>query len=205
MHNVETAACVPAIIERGGQWFKDQGRTEPGSKLYCISGHVNKPGVYELPLGVTLDEVVEAAGGYDGNPMAFSPGGASSGFLPMKYRETPLDYNNLQKVGSMLGSSGIVVLNDQVDMAQAVRWQLIFFERESCGQCAPCRLGTRYLRRQLDSLIQIGDESALEMADDVGWEMEEGSICGLGMVAHKPLESAREHFPEAFKAITKEG
>ena len=196
---------MPVIIERGGQWFKDQGRTEPGSKLYCISGHVNKPGVYELPLGVTLDEVVEAAGGYDGNPMAFSPGGASSGFLPMKYRETPLDYNNLQKVGSMLGSSGIVVLNDQVDMAQAVRWQLIFFERESCGQCAPCRLGTRYLRRQLDSLIQIGDESALEMADAVGWEMEEGSICGLGMVAHKPLESAREHFPEAFKAITKEG
>ena len=204
MHNVETAACVPSIIQRGGQWFKEQGRTEPGSKLFCISGHVNKPGVYELPLGVTLDEVVEAAGGYDGNPMTFSPGGASSGFLPMKYRDIPLDYNSLQKVGSMLGSSGIVVVNDTVDMAEAVRWQLIFFERESCGQCAPCRLGTRYLRRQLDSLIQIGDETALEMADDVGWEMEEGSICGLGMVAHKPLESAREHFPEAFKALTQD-
>ena len=204
MHNVETAACVPSIIQRGGQWFKEQGRTEPGSKLFCISGHVNKPGVYELPLGVTLDEVVEAAGGYDGNPMTFSPGGASSGFLPMKYRDIPLDYNSLQEVGSMLGSSGIVVVNDTVDMAEAVRWQLIFFERESCGQCAPCRLGTRYLRRQLDSLIQIGDETALEMADDVGWEMEEGSICGLGMVAHKPLESAREHFPEAFKALTQD-
>ena len=199
MHNVETAACVPSIIERGGQWFKDQGRTEPGTKLYCISGHVNKPGVYELPLGVTLDEVVEAASGYDGAPLAFSPGGASSGFLPMKYRDLPLDYNSLQEAGSMLGSSGIVVLNDTVDMAQAARWQLIFFERESCGQCAPCRLGTRYLRRQLDSLIQIGDPGALEMADDVGWEMEEGSICGLGMIAHKPLESARKYFPNAFK------
>ena len=86
----------------------------------------------------------------------------------MKYRDIPLDYNSLQEVGSMLGSSGIVVVNDTVDMAEAVRWQLIFFERESCGQCAPCRLGTRYLRRQLDSLIQIGDETALEMADDVG-------------------------------------
>lgn len=199
MHNVETAACVPSIIERGGEWFKAQGKTEAGSKLYCISGHINQPGVYELPLGVTLDELVEAAGGYDGNPLAFSPGGASSGFLPMKFRDTPLDYKCLADAGSMLGSSGVVVLNDTVDIAQAARWQLIFFERESCGQCAPCRLGTRYLRRQLDNLIQLKDGSALEMADDVGWEMEEGSICGLGMVAHKPLESAREHFPEAFE------
>lgn len=198
MHNVETAACVPSIIERGGKWFHDQGKTEAGSKLYCVSGHVNRPGVYEMPLGVTLDELVEAAGGYDGNPQAFSPGGASSGFLPMKYRDLPLDYKNLVDVGSMLGSSGLVVLNDTIDMADAARWQLIFFERESCGQCAPCRLGTRYLRRQLDNLIQLGDGTALEMADDVGWEMEEGSICGLGMIAHKPLESAREHFPEAF-------
>lgn len=199
MHNVETAACVPSIIQRGGEWFKAQGRTEAGSKLYCISGHVNLPGVYEFPLGVTLDELVEAAGGYDGTPLAFSPGGASSGFLPMKYRDTPLDYKSLTEVGSMLGSSGVVVLNDTVDMAQAARWQLIFFERESCGQCAPCRLGTRYLRRQLDNLIQLNDGNALDMADDVGWEMEEGSICGLGMVAHKPLESAKEHFPEAFQ------
>lgn len=199
MHNVETATCVPSIIERGGEWFKAQGKTEAGSKLYCVSGHVNQPGVYELPLGVTLDELVEAAGGYDGEPLAFSPGGASSGFLPMKYRDIPLDYKHLADVGSMLGSSGLVVLNDTVDMAQAAQWQLIFFERESCGQCAPCRLGTRYLRRQLDNLIQLNDGTALEMADDVGWEMEEGSICGLGMVAHKPLESAREHFPEAFE------
>lgn len=199
MHNVETAACVPSIVERGGEWFKAQGKTEAGSKLYCVSGHVNRPGVYELPLGVTLDELVEAAGGYDGTPMAFSPGGASSGFLPMKFRDTPLDYKSLADAGSMLGSSGLVVLNDTVDIAQAARWQLIFFERESCGQCAPCRLGTRYLRRQLDSLVQLNDKSALDMVDDVGWEMEEGSICGLGMVAHKPLESAMEHFPEAFR------
>jgi NADH:ubiquinone oxidoreductase subunit F (NADH-binding) len=202
MHNVETAACVPSIIDRGGDWFKAQGKTEAGSKLYCISGHINRPGVYELPLGVSLDELVEAAGGYDGNPLAFSPGGASSGFLPMKFRDTPLDYKNLADAGSMLGSSGVVVVNDTVDIAQAVQWQLIFFERESCGQCAPCRLGTRYLRRQLDNLIQLNDSTALEMADDVGWEMEEGSICGLGMVAHKPLESAREHFPEAFEPKT---
>jgi NADH:ubiquinone oxidoreductase subunit F (NADH-binding) len=159
---------------------------------------VNRPGVYELPLGVTLDELVDAAGGYQGRPMAFSPGGASSGFLPMDHRGLPLDYTNLARVGSMLGSAGLVVLNDTVEMVQAVAWQLEFFERESCGQCAPCRIGTRYVRRQVARYMDSGDPASLSMTDEVGWEMEEGSICGLGMVAAKPLESARKHFPDAF-------
>jgi NADH:ubiquinone oxidoreductase subunit F (NADH-binding) len=199
IHNVETIACVPEIIHRGGEWFRSLGKTEAGSKLYCISGHVVAPGVYELPLGVSLDELVDAAGGYVGNPIAFSPGGASSGFLPIAERGLPLDYKHLADAGSMLGSAGVVVINDTVDMAKAAAWQLEFFERESCGQCAPCRIGTQYIRRQVDQFIQLGDPVALEMAEDVGWEMEEGSICGLGMVAAKPLESARKHFPEAIK------
>ena len=199
IHNVETIACVPSIILRGGEWFKSLGRTEPGSKLYCISGHVAKPGVYELPLGVTLAELVDVAGGYVGNPIAFSPGGASSGFLPIAKSDLPLDYQSLADAGSMMGSAGVVVINDTINMALATKWQLEFFERESCGQCAPCRIGTRYLHRQTERFIQIGDASALQHADDVGWEMEEGSICGLGMVAAKPLESARKYFPEAFQ------
>jgi NADH:ubiquinone oxidoreductase subunit F (NADH-binding) len=198
MHNVETAACIPAIVLRGGTWFRGLGRKEPGTKLYCVSGHVKRPGVYELPLGVTLDELVQAAGGYDGTPLAFSPGGASSGFLPMEQRELPLDYAGLAGVGSMLGSAGVVVLNDEVDLARATAWQLEFFERESCGQCAPCRIGTRYLRRQVDGYLASGDPAALRHAEEVGWEMDEGSICGLGMVAAKPLESARRYFPAAF-------
>ena len=137
MHNVETIALVPAIIDHGGEWFKQQGRTEPGSKLYCVSGHVNQPGVYELPLGVTLDEVVEAAGGYDGHPLAFSPGGASAGFLPMTYRDLPLDYRNLAEVGSMLGSAGLVVLNDTVDMAQAAAWQTEFLSARAVASALP--------------------------------------------------------------------
>ena len=203
IHNVETIACVPAIVDRGGDWFRALGKTEAGAKLYCVSGHIEKPGVYELPLGVTLDELVEAAGGYVGTPFAFSPGGASSGFLPMKYRDLPLDYKNLSEVGSMMGSAGVVVLNDTVNIVDAVKWQLEFFENESCGQCAPCRIGTQYIRRQVDQYIQIGDAATLSMTDDVGWEMEEGSICGLGMVAAKPLESAKEHFPEAFQGDTR--
>ncbi len=200
IHNVETIACVPSIIQNGGEWFKALGRTEPGSKLYCVSGHIHKPGVYELPLGVSLDELVDVAGGYQGNPLAFSPGGASSGFLPMKYRDLPLDYKHLADAGSMLGSSGLVVLNDTVNMAQAVGWQLEFFERESCGQCAPCRIGTQYLRRQVDKFLNDHESDCLKMADDVSWEMEEGSICGLGMVAFKPLETVMQHFPQAFQS-----
>ena len=202
IHNVETIACVPAIVEHGGDWFKNLGRTEPGTKLYCISGHVNAPGVYELPLGVSLDELVEAAGGYEGTPIGFSPGGASSGFLPISNRDLPLDYKNLSEVGSMMGSAGVVVLNDTVDMAKAAAWQSEFFAVESCGQCAPCRIGTQYIRRQIDKFVQLGDATALSMTADVGWEMEEGSICGLGMVAAKPLESAMQHFPDAFKNRT---
>ena len=198
VHNVETLSCVPSILEHGGAWFRAQGRTEAGTKLYCISGHVSQPGVYELPLGIPLDELVEAAGGYVGTPMAFSPGGASAGFLPMDARAVPLDFKSLAKVGSMLGSAGVVVLNDTVDMLDAAQWSAVFFEDESCGQCAPCRIGCRVLRQTLDRYKSTGDPATLDIVDDVAFELEEGSICGLGMVAHLPLVSARKHFPDAF-------
>ncbi len=203
MNNVETLACVPSIVLRGGAWFKEQGRTEPGSKLYCISGHIGKPGIYELALGATLDELVEVAGGYVGTPHAFSPGGASSGFLPMKYRDVPMDFASLAKVGSMLGSAGVVVLNDSVDMAEVALSQTDFFEAESCGQCAPCRIGTRVLGRALGRYLQTGQPDALTSVDDVAWEMNEGSICGLGIAAPLPLTSAIEHFPAAFSRRSK--
>jgi len=199
MHNVETLACVPQITLRGGEWFHDLGRTEPGTKLYCVSGHVTRPGVYELPLGVTLDELVEAAGGYVGTPLAFSPGGASSGFLPMSARDVPLDFGHLAKAGSMLGSAGVVVLNDTVDLARAARWQLVFFEAESCGQCAPCRIGCAVQRRALDRYLETGDPDALRDVTEVAWEMNQGSICGLGMVASEPLTSGIQHFASAFE------
>ncbi|MGE0785972.1 MAG: NADH-ubiquinone oxidoreductase-F iron-sulfur binding region domain-containing protein [Sandaracinaceae bacterium] len=197
MHNVETIACVPAIVLRGGDWFKALGRTEPGSKLYCVSGHVKRPGIYELPLGVTLDELVEAAGGYDGELYAFSPGGASSGFLPASERTTPLDFKSLAKVGSMLGSAGLVVLNDTVDLGWAVREQLRFFELESCGQCAPCRIGTRFLRESVDKK-RAGEKVHLHQVAEAAWEMNEGSICGLGQAAPLPLTSVLQRFPEVF-------
>jgi len=200
IHNVETIACVPAIIERGGAWFRALGRTEPGSKLYCVSGHVARPGTYELPLGVTLDELVEAAGGYVGELKAFSPGGASSGFLPADQRGIALDYASLAGVGSMLGSAGVVVLNETINLRWAALEALRFFEAESCGQCAPCRIGTYYLRETVERQAVTGAQAeTLEHAADVAWQMNEGSICGLGQAAPLPLTSALKHFPEDFK------
>ena len=199
MNNVETLACVPYIVLSGGAAFKAHGRTEAGSKLYCISGHVVRPGTYELPLGVSLDELVEAAGGYVGEPLAFSPGGASSGFLPMSMRHRPLDFKGLVEVGSMLGSAGVVVLNDTVDIARAALWQQVFFEDESCGQCTPCRVGCRVQRKATDQFLESGDASALAHVDELAWEMDEGSICGLGMVASLPIQSALKHFPGRFR------
>ncbi len=198
IHNVETLACLPFIIREGGERFRELGRTGAGTKLYCVSGHVARPGVYELPLGVTLNELVEVAGGYVGTPIAFSPGGASSGFLPIRLAEIPLDFPHLADAGSMLGSAGVVVLNDTVNLAEAAAWQTGFFDEESCGQCAPCRIGSRYLSKTVGRYLQSGDPAMLKNVEEVGWEMEEGSICGLGMVAAKPLTSAMAHFPEAF-------
>ncbi len=198
MNNVETLCCVPSILLRGGAWFKAQGRSEAGTKLYCISGHIKTPGVYELPLGATLDELVTAAGGYVGTPQAFSPGGASSGFLPMSERGRALDFRSLPEVGSMLGSAGVVVLNDTVDLASAVLWQQVFFEDESCGQCTPCRVGCSVQRQAIERYIDSGDPEALAHHAEVAWTMDEGSICGLGMVASLPLQSALLHFPESF-------
>ncbi|MDF1565867.1 MAG: NADH-ubiquinone oxidoreductase-F iron-sulfur binding region domain-containing protein [Deltaproteobacteria bacterium] len=198
IHNVETLACLPFVLTEGGEAFRALGRTEPGTKLYCASGAVKRPGVYELPLGVTLDELVEAAGGYRGTPRAFSPGGASSGFLPMRERGRPLDVKHLAEVGSMLGSAGVVVLPDTVDLLEAARVQLAFFAAESCGQCAPCRIGTRFLL-QAATRFAGGEAAALAHAGDVAWEMAEGSICGLGMSAASPLTSLQRHFPELFE------
>jgi NADH:ubiquinone oxidoreductase subunit F (NADH-binding) len=164
-----------------------------------VSGHVTRPGTYELPLGVCLDELLEAAGGCVGTLKAFSPGGASSGFLPASERTRPLDFHSLAEAGSMLGSAGVVVLNDTVDLRWAAATQLRFFEAESCGQCAPCRIGTRYLRESLERHVAAGDAVALEHVAEVAWQMREGSICGLGHTAPLPLITAREHFPEDFR------
>ncbi len=204
IQNVETISCLPAILLRGGEWFKAAGRTEPGPKLYCVSGHVHRPGVYEAPLGITMRELLEMAGGAVGTVKAFSPGGASSGFLPADQLDVELGFKSLAAAGSMLGSAGVVVLNETVDMVEAALIQAVFFEDESCGQCAPCRIGTQILRQALERYLASDqgsgnrDPSVLADVMEVSWGMTEASICGLGQAASLPLMSAMKYFPAEF-------
>jgi NADH:ubiquinone oxidoreductase subunit F (NADH-binding) len=197
IQNVESIACLPSILRRGGEWFKNLGATEAGTKLYCLSGHVERPGVYEAPMGTTMRQLLGMAGGVVGTLKAFSPGGASSGFLPAHKVDLPMDFKSLREAGSMLGSAGVVVLNDTVDMVEAALTQMVFFEDESCGQCSPCRIGTQILRQALER-HRAGDRGALSYVQDVTWGMREASICGLGQAASMPLDSAMKFFPEEF-------
>lgn len=148
-------------------------------------------------MGTTLHQLLDLAGGVKGNLKAFSPGGASSGFLPASKVDVPMDFKSLREAGSMLGSAGIVVLNDTVDMVEAALTQMVFFEDESCGQCSPCRIGTQILRQALER-YRAGGQDALSYVQDVAWGMREASICGLGQAASMPLDSAMKYFPEEF-------
>ena len=197
IQNVESIACLPSILNRGGEWFRNAGRTEAGTKLYCLSGHVQTPGVYEAPMGVTMRELLEMAGGVVGELKAFSPGGASSGFLPASAVDVAMDFKSLSETGSMLGSAGVVVLNTTADMVDASLIQAVFFEDESCGQCAPCRIGTQILRQALER-YRAGEPGALANIREVAWGMQEASICGLGQAAALPLLSAVKYFPQEF-------
>ena len=197
IQNVESIACLPAILRHGGDWFRGLGRTEPGTKLYCLSGHVERPGVYEAPMGTTMEDLLAMAGGVSGTLKAFSPGGASSGFLPASQVGIAMDFSSLREAGSMLGSAGVVVLNETVDMVGAALTQAVFFEDESCGQCSPCRIGTQILRQALER-HQRGDKDALSYVQDVAWGMGEASICGLGQASSLPLTSAMKYFPSEF-------
>ena len=126
-----------------------------------------------------------------------SPGGASSGFLPADQVDIAMDFKSLSAAGSMLGSTGIVVLNDTVDMVEAALNQAVFFEDESCGQCAPCRIGTQIVRQALER-YRAGSPDALSFIQEVAWGMSEASICGLGQAAAMPLTSAMKYWPEEF-------
>ena len=199
MNNVETFACIPPIVRRGGAWFAGLGRGDAaaGTKLYSISGDCARPGVYELPQGATMAELLAAAGGVVGGELlAFSPGGASSGFLPASDLDVPLDFGPLADRGSMLGSAGVVVLNDTRDMLDAAVTQARFFRDESCGQCAPCRVGTQVIVKLLErSQARGGDTGPVRKAlENVAWEMDAGSICGLGMAAPMPTLHLLQHF-----------
>jgi NADH:ubiquinone oxidoreductase subunit F (NADH-binding)/NADH:ubiquinone oxidoreductase subunit E len=199
INNVETFACIPAILLRGAEWFKDQGQNNAaGLKFLALSGHVQQPGVYEVPLGIPAARLIFDHGG--GPPpgrtlKAFCPGGASSGFLPASMVDTPLDFQSLAKVGSMLGSGAVVAVADHVCMLDLATNVVKFFRNESCGKCVPCRTGSQKLVHTLESIAREGGSSRdLDTIDELAETMQLTSICGLGQAAPLPITSVVRHF-----------
>jgi len=193
INNVETFANVPGIVLNGGTWWKGRGKDGcPGLKFFAVSGHVEKPGVYEVPLGTTVRELIELAGGMQGGKqlLAFAPGGASSNFLPAGQVDVKLDFAELPKAGSMLGSGAVVVVAEGTDLLALARNVTAFFRNESCGKCVPCRVGSEKAVDILDAVREgTLPRAALAILPELGETMALTSICGLGQVAVAPALS----------------
>lgn len=201
INNVETFAQAAVILRRGSDWWKAQGKTGfAGLKLISVSGHVAKPGVYLIQVGTTVRELIDMAGGMkDGKKLlAFAPGGASSNFLPADQIDVPLDFNTLAKAGSMLGSGALVVVAEGTDMLALATNVVKFFRNESCGKCAPCRVGSEKAVEILEG-VQAGTlpRTALDVLPELGDTLTQTSICGLGQVAVNPALSVLKQWPES--------
>jgi NADH:ubiquinone oxidoreductase subunit F (NADH-binding) len=200
INNVETFALATSIIHHGCEWWEAQGRGEfAGLKFVSVSGDIKHPGVYEIPFGMTVAELIELAGGMqDGKPLkAFLPGGASSNFLTAAHADTPLDFETMKAVGSMLGSGAVIVMAEGRDLFDLATNLVRFFRNESCGKCVPCRVGSQKTVELLQR-VQAGTLAATELAilPELGKTLEQTSICGLGQVALNPILSMLKHFPD---------
>jgi formate dehydrogenase beta subunit len=197
MNSVETFAHVPVIAARGAPWWNAQGRGDhAGLKFFAVSGHVERPGVYCVPMGTTARELLDLAGGVAGGQRlgAIQPGGASSNFIGPDQLDVELDFGTLQKAGSMLGSGAIVVMAERTDLLAAAVNVLRFFRDESCGKCVPCRVGSAKAHLILDGLVGAGGGSGAPAevdgdVRDLDEVMRRTSICGLGQVALGPVMS----------------
>jgi NADH-quinone oxidoreductase subunit F len=207
INNVETIACVPSIIENGGAWFAAIGTDErnSGPKLYCLSGHVKRPGIYEAPLGLPLHELIYDLGGgmlHADRPLkAVIPGGSSVPVLPAAECDVNLDYDALSKAGSALGSAGVIVMDSSTCMVKALHRLSHFYSHESCGQCTPCREGTGWLEMILARIENgQGRDGDLTLLKSVADNIEGNTICALGEAAAWPVQSFVKKFNAEFQA-----
>ncbi|MDA0340819.1 MAG: NAD(P)H-dependent oxidoreductase subunit E [Proteobacteria bacterium] len=195
VNNVETLFWIRDIIEKGADWFNDQGKDgHPGFRSYSVSGRVKNPGVKVAPAGVTVRELIEdyCGGMLDGHAFhAYLPGGASGGILPASMGDLLLDFGELEKYGCFVGSHAVVVLSDQDSVKAAALNLLRFFEDESCGQCSPCRVGTE---KAVKLMRQEKWDTGL--LDELSSTMRDASICGLGQAASNPLAAVMKFFPD---------
>ncbi|HYL75505.1 MAG TPA: NAD(P)H-dependent oxidoreductase subunit E [Bryobacteraceae bacterium] len=205
LNNVETFANVPQILMNGVEWYKAQGQGgAAGLKFVGISGDVKNPGIFEIPMGLPMSEVIfNLAGGITGGKKlkAFAPSGPSSGYLPASMQEVPLDFKSLAAVGSMLGSGAIVICAEGTCMLDMALNSTRFFRNESCGKCVPCRMGSQKLVDILEGWTR-GKGSAADMGliHELTEALKLASICGLGQFAHMPLSSVLEHFRDEVEA-----
>ena len=194
VNNVETLACVPHIVQRGADWFRGIGpASSPGPKLYCVSGHVARPGTYELPMGTPLREIIytHAGGIPNGRKLkGVIPGGASMPIFTPDEIDVPMDMDSVQKAGSFLGSAGIMVMDDSVCMVWTAMVLERFFHHESCGQCTPCREGTGWLHRVLEGLEYGGaSPQDVDLLLNIADNMQGNTICALADAAAMPVRA----------------
>jgi NADH-quinone oxidoreductase subunit F len=202
VNNVETIASVPYIVAGGAEWFRAMGSEKsPGPKIYSVSGHVERPGQYEAPMGITLRTLLELAGGMkDGIPLKFwTPGGSSTPMFTAEHLDTPLDFEGAAGAGSMLGTTAVQVFNETVSVPWAVMKWTEFYKHESCGKCTPCREGTYWLVQILERMVHgEGTAQDVETLLDVCDNILGRSFCALGDGATSPITSGIKYFRQEF-------
>lgn len=204
INNTETLASVPMILKNGGEWFLNIGKpNNGGSKIFSVSGHVNKPGNYEIPMGTPFSELLEMAGGVrTGHKLkAVIPGGSSTPVLTAEAAMAmTMDYDGISKAGSMLGAGSVIVMDDSTCMVKALTRLSYFYHEESCGQCTPCREGTGWLYRVVKRIENgQGRDEDLDLLLDVAGRIEGRTICALGDAAAMPVASFVKNFREEFQ------
>ena len=209
INNVETLANVPVIIDKGAQWFSSFGtETSKGTKTFALTGEVNNTGLIEVPMGTTLREIVFDIGGGIRNGKKFKAvqiGGPSGGCLTEEHLDIPMDYDNLIKAGAMVGSGGLVVMNEDTCIVEVARFFMHFTQNESCGKCVPCREGTKNMLKILEKIVRgQGEMKDLDTLEELAISVKEGSLCGLGKTAPNPVLSTLKYFRDEYIAHIKD-
>lgn len=205
LNNVKTFAYVPDIIRRGADWFNGIGtQSSAGTAVFALTGHIANSGLIEVPMGITLREIIFDIGGgipKGGKFKAVQTGGPSGGCLPESLLDTPIDYDSLDQAGSIMGSGGMVIMNEKTCMVDVARYFLQFTEEESCGQCVPCRLGTKQLLEILNDICRgKGKKEDLDLLVELSHSVHGGSVCGLGQTAANPILTTLRYFKAEYEA-----
>jgi NADH-quinone oxidoreductase subunit F len=203
LNNVETYAAIPSIILKGSSWYASMGTAKSkGTKVFALAGAVKNTGLVEIPIGMQLGELIFDIGGgmREGKTYkAAQIGGPSGGCIPRHHLNVPVDYESLVELGAIMGSGGLIVMDEDTCMVDISRFFLEFVQDESCGKCTPCRVGTRRMLEILDRICEgKGQEGDIERLIDLGNTIKDTALCGLGQTAPNPVLSAIRHFREEF-------